>query len=393
MPKNKLDITKRAEGISPFHVMNILAQAKALEAQGRDIIHLEVGEPDFMTPEPIVEAGIAALKAGQTHYTPALGLPKLRQAIADWYQLHYGVSLSAERVVVTPGASGALLLVMGALLERDKKVLLADPGYPCNRHFAQFVEGQAQSVPVTAEDGYQLTADSILKYWDSQTSMALLASPANPTGTVLSRHDLTVLSKAIKDQGGHFVVDEIYHGLIYGDVDTTTVLAIDDDAFVVNSFSKFFGMTGWRLGWLIVPEPYISVMDKLAQNLFLAPPTLSQHAALAAFEPETLTILEQRRQLFDQRRQTLLSALTALGLDIKAVPVGAFYIYADCSRFLNAAQPDSMSLSQFWLQEAGVAVTPGNDFGEFGAKTHIRFAYTRESTRLLEAVERISALY
>lgn len=393
MAKSKLNVSQRAEDIPPFHVMDILAQANILEAQGRDIIHLEVGEPDFTTPAPIVEAGIAALQAGKTHYTPALGLPLLRQAIADWYQTHYGVALSAQRVVVTPGASGGLLLLMGALLERDKTVLLADPGYPCNRNFARFVEGRARAVPVTSEQNYQLNAETIHHYWDESTAMALLASPANPTGSVLSIDDLKALSKAIKSKQGYFVVDEIYHGLIYGNVDTTTVLAVDDDAFVINSFSKFFGMTGWRLGWMIVPEAFVSVMDRLAQNLFLAPSTLSQHAALAAFKPETLLILEQRRQVFEQRRDTLLPALMALGLDVKAMPAGAFYIYADCSRFLNTAQPDSMSLSKFWLKAAGVAVTPGDDFGDSCAKTHIRLAYTKDSARLLEAVDRIKALY
>jgi aspartate/methionine/tyrosine aminotransferase len=393
MQKNKLNISRRAQNISPFYVMDILAQAKALEAQGKDIIHLEVGEPDFSTPEPITQAGIAALKDGKTHYTPALGLSALRQAIAGWYQTHYGVTLSPERIVVTPGASGALLLLMGAVLERDKMVLLADPGYPCNRHFARFVEGKAKAVPVTADSGYQLTAADITRYWDDDTAMVLLASPANPTGSVLSRADLAALSDAVKTKQGYLVVDEIYHGLIYGDTDTTTALAVDDEAFVINSFSKFFGMTGWRLGWLVVPELFIPVMDKLAQNLFLAPPTISQYAALAAFEPETLAILEQRRVIFEQRRETLLPALMALGLDVKASPAGAFYIYADCQHFLNEAQPDSMSLSRYWLEEAGVAVTPGYDFGEAGAETHIRFAYTRDSSRLLEAVERIAALY
>jgi aspartate/methionine/tyrosine aminotransferase len=393
MQEDDAKISQRAKHILPFHVMDILAQAKALEAQGRDIIHLEVGEPDFSTPEPIIQAGIAALKDGKTHYTRAMGLPVLRQAIAGWYQMHYGVTLSPERIVVTPGASGALLLLMGAVLDRDKTVLLTDPGYPCNRHFARFVEGQATMVPVTADSDYQLTAKDIDKYWDDDTAMALLASPANPTGSVLSCDDLKALSAAVKAKRGYFVVDEIYHGLVYGHSNTTTALAIDDEAFVINSFSKFFGMTGWRLGWLVVPEAFIPVMDRLAQNLFIAPPTVSQYAALAAFDPDTLAILEERRVIFEQRRETLLRALTALGLDVKASPAGAFYIYADCQHFLNEAQPDSMSLSRYWLEEAGVAVTPGYDFGETGADTHIRFAYTRDSSRLLEAVERIAALY
>ncbi len=383
-------ITKRASDISPFYVMDILAQAKQLEAQGRDIIHMEVGEPDFDTPKPIIDAGIAALKAGKTHYTPALGLPELREAIAAWYQQQYQVEVTPDRIIVTPGASGALLLIMGALLERDQKVMLADPGYPCNRNFARFVEGQAQSIAVDASSNYQLTAAHIEQYWDDATSMALVASPSNPTGTVLSNQQLTELSIAVANKQGQLVVDEIYHGLTYDGLKATTVLAIDPNAFVINSFSKFFGMTGWRLGWLVAPEGYEDVMDRLAQNLFLAAPTMSQYAALAAFNDETLAILEQRRQIFEQRRNSLLPELQSIGLDIKVTPQGAFYIYADCSRFLNEELPDSMALSKFWLHKAGVAVTPGNDFGSHLAEQHIRFAYTTDEKRLLEAVERIT---
>lgn len=392
MPVPDYKVTQRTEDINPFHVMDILAQAKQLEAQGQDIIHMEVGEPDFDTPQPIIDAGIAALRQGKTHYTPALGLPDLRQSIADWYQSHYGIKVASDRIVVTPGASGALLLIMGALLERDQKVLLADPGYPCNRNFARFVEGKAQSIAVDASSNYQLTAHHINDYWGNDTELALVASPSNPTGTVLSRQDLSELAAAIKSKRGHLVVDEIYHGLTYDDIETPTVLSVDDNAFVINSFSKFFGMTGWRLGWLVVPENYVTVMDKLAQNLYLAAPTMSQYAALAAFTPETLALLEKRRSLFEQRRNSLIPALESLGLEVKAIPQGAFYIYADCSQLLNKQFPDSMALCKHWLQQAGVAVTPGDDFGHHFAKQHIRFAYTTNEQRLLEAIERIKKI-
>jgi len=388
----KSRISQRSEDISPFHVMDILAQAKKLEAQGKDIIHMEVGEPDFDTPQPIIDAGIEALKAGKTHYTPALGLPELREAIANWYKTQYQVDVSPRRIVVTPGASGALLLIMGALLERDKKVLLADPGYPCNRNFARFVEGKAQSIAVGETSNFQLTAQHINDHWDNDTAVALVASPSNPTGTVLSQQELRDLSVAIKNKNGHFVVDEIYHGLTYDGVDASTVLSVDQDAFVINSFSKFFGMTGWRLGWLVVPEQYEPVMDRLAQNLFLAAPTMSQYAALAAFNRNTLDILEQRRQIFEQRRNSLLPALQSLGLDVTASPQGAFYIYANCKRLLNDKIPDSMALTKYWLQQAGVAVTPGHDFGNHLAEQTLRFAYTTNEQRLLEAVERIKIL-
>ena len=386
---NNRRITERAQAITPFHVMDILAQAKRLEAQGKDIIHMEVGEPDFDTPQPIIEAGIAALKAGKTHYTPALGLPELREAIAAWYETRYQVKVSANRIVVTPGASGALLLVIGALLEQGKNVLLADPGYPCNRNFARFVEGKAKAVNVDATTNYQLTAKHIEQYWDENTALALVASPSNPTGTVLNQQQLTSLSDAVMLKNGHLVVDEIYHGLTYDGYDAPTVLAVNQDAFVINSFSKYFGMTGWRLGWLVVPDGYEEVMDRLAQNLFLAAPTVSQYAALAAFNSETMAILNQRRDTFEQRRNSLLPALQSIGLKVDAPPQGAFYIYADCQQILTAKYPNSMALSKHWLEKAGVAVTPGNDFGHYLAESHIRFAYTANEQRLIQAIERI----
>ena len=390
MIRRKQTIAQRAQDISPFYVMDILAQAKQLESQGHDIIHMEVGEPDFETPQPIIDAGIQALKNGKTHYTPALGLAELREKIAAWYQTRYQVSISPNRIVVTPGASGALLLVMGALLEKGKNVLLADPGYPCNRHFARFVEGDVKSIPVDASSNYQLTAKHIEQYWDDNSAMALVASPSNPTGTVITNSELSTLSAAVKNKQGSLVVDEIYHGLTYDGFEAPTALAIDNEAFVINSFSKYFGMTGWRLGWLVVPETYTDVMDKLAQNLFLAAPTMSQYAALAAFEQNTLEILEQRRQIFEQRRNGLLPALRDLGFEIPVTAQGAFYLYANCSKFLTGEISDSMALSKFLLKEAGVAMTPGLDFGRYQADLHCRFAYTTDIEKLLKAVEKMA---
>lgn len=382
-------ISERAKNITPFHVMAILAEAKRLEKQGKDIIHMEVGEPDFDTPQPIIEAGITALKAGKTHYTPALGLPELREAIAGWYETRYQVKVSANRIVITPGASGALLLVMGALLEQGKNVLLADPGYPCNRNFARFVEGQAKTVNVDISTNYQLTAQHIEQHWDENTALALVASPSNPTGTVLNQQQLKSLSDAIDLKNGHLVVDEIYHGLTYDGYDAPTVLAVNQDVFVINSFSKYFGMTGWRLGWLVVPDGYEEVMDRLAQNLFLAASTLAQYAALSAFNKETIAILDERRNIFEQRRNSLLPALKSIALKVDASPQGAFYIYANCQHLLQDKYADSMALSKHWLEQAGVAVTPGNDFGLHLAEQHVRFAYTANEQRLIEAVERI----
>lgn len=369
--------------------MDILAQAKQMESAGKDIIHMEIGEPDFETPAPIIEAGIDALRQGKTHYTPAVGLFELRNQIAQWYESRYQVSISPERVIVTPGASGALLLVMGALLDKDKQVLMADPGYPCNKNFARFVEGKAKSVPVDEKSGFQLTAKHIEDNWQSDTAMALIASPSNPTGTLIDTDELRLIADVIKKNNGALVVDEIYHGLTYDGINAETALSISDDVFVINSFSKFFGMTGWRLGWLIVPDGYTEVMDKLAQNLFLAAPTMSQYAALAAFKSSTLDILEQRRAEFEQRRDVLLPALKQLGFDIPVTPQGAFYLYANCKQLLADRFTNSMELSRFLLKHADVAITPGNDFGNYLSTEFCRFAYTTDSNKLLTAIERM----
>ncbi len=370
--------------IGPFHVMELLGRARELEAAGRDIIHMEIGEPDFITPEPVIERARQALAAGETHYTPALGLPALRKAIAGHYRERYRVEIRPERIVITPGASGALLLALGVLLGRDDELLLADPGYPCNRHFARFVEGRARAVPVDATTRYQLDAKRLGEYWSERTVAALVASPSNPTGTLLERSELAALSDSVQERGGRLIVDEIYHGLTYG-AEAETALAVDDGAFVVNSFSKYFCMTGWRLGWLVVPEDYQREVEKLMQNLFIAAPTLAQHAALAAFEPETREILETRRAEFARRRDFLVPALRELGFAIPVEPRGAFYLYADCSRF-----GDSMQLASDLLERAGVAITPGLDFGNFRPEQHVRFAYTTSMERLEEGVRRMA---
>lgn len=383
-------ISQRAQDIKPFQVMDILAKGKALQAQGKDIIHLEVGEPDFLTPQPIIDAAIASLKQGDTFYTPALGLTVLREKIAQWYNTQYGLNLSYKRIVITPGASGALLLVMGALLEQGKHLLMTDPGYPCNRHFARFIEGSAVSVPVGADTAYQLTAAHIQQYWQTNTQMALVANPSNPTGTTIDKAGLLALSKAVAAKQGVLVVDEIYHGLNYDTDALLSILQVDDEAIVINSFSKFFGMTGWRLGWIVVPEALEPVMDRLAQNLFLAAPTTAQYAALSAFTADTLAILETRRQAFQQRRNLLFPALQSLGFSIPVMPQGAFYIYADCSHLLNEQLTDSMALANYCLTEAGVAITPGQDFGVHLADQHVRFSYTTAEDRLMLAMERMA---
>lgn len=384
-PSDRAAVAARMSEIQPFRVMDILARARALEAAGRSIIHMEIGEPDASTAAPIIQAGIAALQAGYTHYTPALGLPALREAIAGFYASRYGVRIDPARVVVTSGSSGALLLAMGVLLNPGDEVLLADPGYPCNRHFVRFVEGRAVNIPVTAQTRFQLQAEHIAQHWGERTRVALVASPANPTGMLLSKTELSALHAAVSQRGGTLIVDEIYHGLTYG-VEADTALAVSDDIFVINSFSKYFGMTGWRLGWMIAPEFYVPALDRLAQNLFLAAPTPAQHAALAAFQPETLEILEARRAAFAQRRDFLLPALRALGFDLPLVPEGAFYLYAGCGAFTQ----DSRQFASDILEQAGVAITPGLDFGSFESDTHVRFAYTTTLPKLEQGVERLA---
>jgi aspartate/methionine/tyrosine aminotransferase len=375
---------RRMAHIQPFHVMALLARARELEAEGRSIVHMEIGEPDFPTPEPILAAGQRALAAGHTHYTPALGLPALRAAISDFYRERYGVAVDPGRIVVTPGASGALHLVLALLVDRDQQVMLTDPGYPCNRNFVHLVEGEPVSVPVDAATGYQLTAAMAEQHWTERTRVLMVASPANPTGTLLSQAELAALAQLVRARGARLIVDEIYHGLTYG-IDAPTALTVSDELFVINSFSKYFGMTGWRLGWIVAPPDQVEGLDRLAQNLFLAAPTLSQHAALAAFEPKTRAILEERRAAFQARRDYLLPALRELGFVIPVTPQGAFYLYADCSRFTD----DSFAFSRQLLEEAGVAITPGLDFGTHRAAQHVRFAYTTDIPRLREGVERI----
>ena len=374
----------RMQDIQPFRVMELLSRARQLEAEGRDIVHMEIGEPDFPSPEPVIRAVKNAIAEGDVHYTPATGMLALREAIAGFYLQRYGVLVEPDRIVVTPGASGALLLVLGSLLNPGQTVLMADPGYPCNRNFVRFLEGRSRSIPVTAETGYQLTAAQVEANWDESTAAVLLASPSNPTGTVVPKQELQAISQIVEQRGGRLLVDEIYHGLIY-DSQAETILTLNEQAFVINSFSKYFGLTGWRIGWVVAPAATIPDLDKLAQNLFLAAPTPAQHAALAAFRPETLAILEQRREAFQQRRDYLLPALRELGFEIPITPQGAFYLYANCERFTD----NSLDFAEALLENAGVAVTPGLDFGHNQPEKHLRFAYTTSMEQLEEGVRRL----
>lgn len=377
--------SQRVRDIESFKVMELLKRAKELDAQGHDVVHMEVGEPDFTTAAPIAEAGIAAIQQGKTQYTPAAGIPELRAQIAEHYANTYGLDIAPERVLVTSGASGALLMVFSLLADPGQKFMMADPGYPCNQQFLRLVEARGQLVPVTAADNFQLTPELIEEHWQADTAGILLASPANPTGSVVHRDEMELICQTVNTQGGHRVVDELYHGLTYGCI-APSVLEVDADAFAINSFSKYFGMTGWRLGWTVVPENAVADMEKLAQNLFISPSTIAQHAALAAFKPETLTILEERRHAFKERRDVLVEGLRSLGFVIPLMPEGAFYVYADASRFTD----DTFSFCWDLLEEQKVAVTPGIDFGKNRANEFVRFSYTTSVEQIEKALERLA---
>lgn len=377
-------VAARMADIAPFHVMDILARARALEAQGRDIIHLEIGEPDFPTPAPIVEAGVAALRTGHTHYTGALGLPELRNAIAGFYDHRWNATVDPTRVIVTPGASGALLLALGLLAGPGDEVLMADPGYPCNRHFARFCEARAVAVPVGADTAYQLSLDLIERHASPTTRVVLLASPSNPTGTLIEHAEMVRIHEWCLANKVTLIVDEIYLALTYDREERSA--AAWNDVFVVNSFSKYFLMTGWRLGWLVAPAWALDGLERLAQNLYLAAPTPAQHAALAAFSAEALAILEARKAELKARRDFLLPALRGLGFELPVTPQGAFYLYADCRRHTR----DSFQFARALLDEVGVAITPGLDFGHHQPGHFVRFAYTQPLDRLAEAIDRIS---
>ena len=339
-----------------------------------------------------MEAAKESLSAGITHYTPAVGLPALREAISKFYQSRYQVAIPAENIIVTPGASGALMLILGILINPGDKVLMADPGYPCNRHFVRLMEGEAVGIPVNADSQYQLTHQLVEQHWDASTRAVMLASPSNPTGTVIPQAELRAIVEFVEQQQGYVVVDEIYHSLIY-DAQPASAAGSSNRVFVINSFSKYFQMTGWRLGWLVAPSEggeAVTNMDKLAQNIFLAPTTISQLAALSAFSDDSIDILEQRKNLLKERRDYLIPALRAAGFDISVTPQGAFYLYANCERFLSDSCPDSYQFSQALLEQAGVAITPGIDFGHHRPDEHVRFAYTTSLENLKEGVLRIN---
>ncbi|HTI16671.1 MAG TPA: pyridoxal phosphate-dependent aminotransferase [Trinickia sp.] len=385
-------LAARVNAIAPFHVMELAKEAALLERAGRDIIHMSIGEPDFTAPEPVIAAAADALRRGVTQYTNALGIMPLREAIAGHYANAYGLTVDPARIIVTAGASAALLLACAALVDRDDEVLMPDPSYPCNRHFVAATEGRPVLVPSGPEARFQLTANDIEHYWGPRTRGVLLASPSNPTGTSIEPAELERIVKAVRARGGFTIVDEIYQGLWY-DARPVSALSFGEDVVTVNSFSKYFNMTGWRLGWLVVPTAMVGAFEKLAQNLFICASALAQHAALACFEPDTLAIYEARRLEFKRRRDYIVPALEQLGFSVPVVPDGAFYVYADCRGVPHPAAGDSAALAKAMLHDAGVALVPGLDFGKHAPRNYVRVSYATALPLLEKAVARLGRLF
>lgn len=381
-------LASRLDQIAPFHVMELIKMAAELEQAGRSIIHMGIGEPDFPPAQPVLDAAALAMAAGKTGYTAATGLPELRRAIAQHYQDKYGLTVDPARIVITAGASAALLLACAALVEPGSEVLMPDPCYPCNRHFVAAFEGVPRLVDSGPAERFQLTPAMVEQHWNAATSGVLLASPSNPTGTSIEADALAAIVGLVRSRGGFTVVDEIYQGLTY-DAAPFTALALGQDVVVINSFSKYFNMTGWRLGWLVVPPAMVPAVEKLAQNMFICASSVAQYAALACFTPQAMAIFESRKAEFHRRRDFIVPALRALGFLVPVTPDGAFYVYADCS----ALADDADTLTRDILNEAGVVLVPGLDFGPHTARNYIRVSYATSMANLEEAVRRLHAYF
>lgn len=372
--------------------MELAKQAAALERAGRHIVHMGIGEPDFTAAEPVVRAAEAAMRRGVTQYTGALGIHPLREAIAGYYKTAYGLDIPARRVIVTAGASGALLLACAVLVEIGAEVLMPDPSYPCNRHFVAAFDGAARMIPSGPAERFQLTAAQVEANWGEQTRGVLLASPSNPTGTSILPDELARILQAVRARNGFAILDEIYQGLSY-DAPPVSALSLDENVVTVNSFSKYFNMTGWRLGWLVVPEALVEAFEKVAQNLFICASAVAQYAALACFTPEALAIYDERKAEFRRRRDLIVPALESLGLRVPVRPDGAFYVYADCRGVNHPAAGDADRLTQAMLHDAGVVMVPGQDFGPHTAKDYIRISYATSRENIEEAMARLGKLF
>lgn len=366
--------------------MEFSKHAAVLEAQGHRIIKLNVGQPDFGAPPAVVHAMRAALDESRTSYTPAVGIWELRRAIASHYATRHGVEIDPGRVLVTAGASAALLLLTAALVNPGDEVLVADPSYPCNRHFLSSFGAEVVLVPTTPATRYQLDTALVRQHWGPRTRGVMVATPSNPTGTSVPAAELAAMCSHVDERDGWCIVDEIYLGLQDGM--RHTVLASDGDALVINSFSKYFGMTGWRLGWCVVPSDMVPVLERLAQNYYICPSAPAQHAAVACFDDESIAICEQRRAMLARRRELVVHGLAAIGLDVPVVPDGAFYVYID----IGSTGLDAMTFCERVLHEAHVALTPGYDFGHARAGQHVRLSYAATEADLAEALQRLGAI-
>jgi len=377
-------ISPSIDPVKPFRVMTVMQRAAELEAAGHSIVHMEVGEPDFTTADPIIMAAKRALDAGHTRYTNASGVQELRAAISSHYESRYAAEVPAERILVTPGASAGLMLLAHLLVGPGDGVLLSDPAYPCVRNFIHLVNGLPQLIPVGQPQNFQPTLELLERFCNEQTRSLWLASPGNPSGTILERERLAEIVEWAQRKGLSLIVDEIYHGLHYVD-DMPSVTEFSDRSFVVNSFSKYFGMTGWRLGWIVVPEGLVRQATILAQNLYISPPSMAQQAAITALSESTRPLLEERRSAFRERRDYLQGELEALGFILPEITQGAFYLYADISRLADDAEIFCRNM----LEKHGVAITPGSDFGNYRSELHVRFAFTTSMENLRLAAKRL----
>ncbi len=365
--------------ITSFIVMDILERAKELEAQGIDVVHMEVGEPDFPTPEEVIEAGVKSLKDKLTAYTQSVGIPQLKEAISDYYHNEYGLRIDPERIILTPGSSPALLAAIRILTEGDRICGLPDPGYPCYKNMVRFLGGRFVSLPVEEEGGFKVQPSQL-----EGVDVLVINSPANPTGAVYSREELEALVEEAARRGVAIVSDEIYHGITY-EGPATSVLEFTQDAIVVNGFSKFFLMTGWRLGWMVVPRRMVRLVQSIAQNLFICPPAAAQYAALACFREDVLAQFREKVEIYRRRRDFMVEALNAMGLEVGTLPQGAFYVYANASRFTR----DSFTFAKRALEEAHIGITPGVDFGDNKTHLYVRFSYANTLERLQEGMRRL----
>ena len=392
-----IELSRRAQRIEPFYVMEMAKHAQEVarqsSASGSPMIYLNIGEPDFTAPPLVQQAAERAIRAGRTQYTQAPGLPELREKISGWYASRFGINVPARRIIITAGASAALQLACLALIDEGDEVLMPDPSYPCNRHFVSAAEGKPVLIPSSAAERFQLSAAKVEAAWGERTRGVMLASPSNPTGTSIAPDELRRIHEVVRAKGGLTIVDEIYLGLSYDDAYSKSALELGDDIISINSCSKYFNMTGWRLGWMVVPESLVAPIEMLAQHLFICASTISQYAALACFEPESIAEYERRRAEFKARRDYFIPALESIGLPVPVKPDGAFYAWADCR-----AAAEKLGVKGSWdfayavMNQAHLAITPGRDFGHAETANYVRFSTANSMEQLREAIARLKKL-